>query len=383
MSIFEFATATKIIFGAGSIDQLPKLASAFGNQVFLVTGGALKRVESILSKLAEAHLEVHIFQVTGEPDIALAQDGVQRAREFGAQVVVSIGGGSVLDTGKAIAALVTNQGDPLDYLEVIGKGQPLKQPALPFIAIPTTAGTGSEVTSNAVLSSKEHAVKVSLRSPLMLPRIALVDPTLTYGMPPEITAQTGMDALTQVIEPFVSNKSNPITDALCAVGIQHAGQALVRAYHHPEDTDAREAMALTSLLGGLALANAKLGAVHGFAGPMGGMFDAPHGALCASLLAPVTQVNIQALQERAPDSPILERYLQVDRWLGGEGNLENLIQTLRSITRELEIPRLSRYEVTEADFDAIVEKATVASSMQGNPIKLTTAELTQILQLAL
>lgn len=383
MSIFEFATATKIIFGAGSIDQLPKLASAFGNQVFLVTGGALKRVESILSKLAEAHLEVHIFQVTGEPDIALAQDGVQRAREFGAQVVVSIGGGSVLDTGKAIAALVTNQGDPLDYLEVIGKGQPLKQPALPFIAIPTTAGTGSEVTSNAVLSSKEHAVKVSLRSPLMLPRIALVDPTLTYGMPPEITAQTGMDALTQVIEPFVSNKSNPITDALCAVGIQRAGQALVRAYHHPEDTDAREAMALTSLLGGLALANAKLGAVHGFAGPMGGMFDAPHGALCASLLAPVTQVNIQALQERAPDSPILERYLQVDRWLGGEGNLENLIQTLCSITRELEIPRLSRYGVTEADFDAIVEKATVASSMQGNPIKLTTAELTQILQLAL
>lgn len=211
-------------------------------------------------------------------------------------MVIGLGGGSVLDAGKAIAALVTNLGNVFDYLEVIGKGQPLVNAPLPFIAIPTTAGTGTEVTRNAVLGSPAHGVKVSLRSPMMLPSLAIVDPELTYGLPPEITASSGLDALTQLIEPFVSVKANPMTDAICREGIRHAAKSLRTVYHNGADASAREGMSLASLFGGLALANAALGAVHGFAGPLGGMLNAPHGAICAKLLPLVMEVNIKVLR---------------------------------------------------------------------------------------
>ena len=232
----------------------------------------------------------------------------ETALSAGCDLVISIGGGSVIDCGKATAALIPNEGDALDYLEVIGKGQKLQVAPLPFIALPTTAGTGAEVTKNAVLASYEHRVKVSLRDNRMLADIALVDPLLTHSMPPSVTASTGMDALAQVLEPYVSCQANPLTDALCVEGLRRAGRSLRRVYAEPDNAAARTDMALTSLLGGLALANAKLGAVHGFAGVLGGMYNAPHGAICATLLPPVIRANIKALAERQPDNPTLRRY---------------------------------------------------------------------------
>jgi alcohol dehydrogenase class IV len=299
--------------------------------------------------------------------------------------VIALGGGSAIDTGKAIAALAANPGDPLDYLEVIGKGRPLAHAPLPVIAIPTTAGTGAEVTRNAVLESPQHRVKVSLRSPLMLPRVALVDPELTRSVPPNITASTGMDALTQVIEPFVSARANPLTDSLCREGMTRAARALRRVYADGDDADARADMALASLFGGLALANAGLGAVHGFAGPLGGMFHAPHGALCAALLPHVTAANIQALRQRQPQHPALARYDEIAVILTGDADARaaDAVAWLGTLLADLNIPPLRAYHITPADFPAIVAASARASSMKANPIVLTDAELMAVLEAAL
>jgi len=219
---FEFATATRIIFGPGALQNVAPLAADFGRRAFVVTGRTGERAGPLLEQLTQQQMTPVTFNVAAEPTTTLALAGVQQARAAGCDMVIGLGGGSVLDAGKAIAALLTNTGDLFDYLEVIGRGQPLARPPAPYIAIPTTAGTGTEVTRNAVLASTEHQVKVSLRSPLMLPRLAVVDPELTYSMPPAITASTGLDALTQVMEPYVSNQANPLTDALCREGMQRA-----------------------------------------------------------------------------------------------------------------------------------------------------------------
>ena len=314
---FEFATATRIVFGAGALGEVGPEARAMGRQALVVTGRATERAASLLELLAAQEIGAVSFTVISEPTTDVVRLGTERARESGCDLVIGFGGGSILDTGKAIAALLTNDGDPLDYLEVIGRGQPLSEPPLPYIAIPTTAGTGAEVTRNAVLASPEHRVKVSLRSPLMLPRLALVDPELTYSLPPEVTASTGLDALTQVMEPYVSKRASPMTDALCREGMRRAARSLRRAYQQGDDSAAREDMALTSLFGGLALANAQLGAVHGFAGPIGGMFDGAHGAICARLLPHVMEINVRALQQRLAGSPALRRYDEIARILTG------------------------------------------------------------------
>ena len=299
---FEFATATRILFGPGALQEAALAAATLGRRALVVTGGSVERAAPLLEQLKAQGVEATTFAVAGEPTMATILAGLERAKELACDLVIGLGGGSVLDSGKAIAALLTNGGDPLDYLEVIGRGQALARPAAPYIAIPTTAGTGSEVTRNAVLASPEHRVKVSLRSPLMLPRLAIVDPELTYSLPPSITASTGLDALTQLIEPYVCNSANPLTDALCREGIVRVARSLQRAYEDGKDPTAREDMALASLFGGLALANAKLGAVHGFAGPLGGLFPAPHGAICARLLPSVMKANVRALQARAPET---------------------------------------------------------------------------------
>jgi alcohol dehydrogenase class IV len=284
-----------------------------------------------------------------------------------------------------LAALLAHDGEPLDYVEVIGRGQSLTNPSLPYIAIPTTAGTGAEVTANAVLASPQHRVKVSLRSPSMLPRAAVVDPVLTRDLPPDITARTGMDALVQVLEPFVSNKANPITDAICREGLHRASRSLRAAYEHGSDAAAREDMALASLMGGLALANAKLGAVHGFAGPIGGMFDAPHGAICAVLLPPAMRVNIQALRERDPHGEALRRYDEIARIVTGDAHAhaDDGADWVADLCAALSIPPLRIYGIAESDLPEIVEKSAVASSMQGNPVKLTADEMRSILEAAL
>jgi alcohol dehydrogenase class IV len=251
--------------------------------------------------------------------------------------------------------------------------------------MPTTAGTGAEVTRNAVLASPAHRVKVSLRSPLMLPRLAIVDPALTYSLPPEVTASTGLDALTQVMEPYLSNKANPLTDAICREGLRCAARSLRRAYEQGDAPAAREDMALVSLFGGLALANAKLGAVHGFAGPLGGMFPGPHGAICARLLPHVMAINVRALQERAPQSAALRRYDEVAQILTGDAraSAEAGVAWVQALCQALNVPPLATYGLAEESFPNLIDKASVASSMQGNPIKLTLEEMEEILRRAL
>jgi alcohol dehydrogenase class IV len=359
MTSFEFATATRIVFGAGKSKELGAIVAGFGKRALVV------RPPAALNSRPPGVP----FEVASEPTMSLVREGTERAQREGCDVVVGFGGGSAMDTAKAIAALLTNGGDPLDYVEVIGKGQAMAKPGAPFVAVPTTAGTGAEVTRNAVLFSPEHKVKASMRSPHMLARVALVDPLLTLGLPPAVTASTGLDALTQVIEPFVSCKANPMTDAICREGMKRAARSLRRAVEHGDDVAAREDMSLASLCGGLALANAALGAVHGFAAPIGGMFpNAPHGAVCAALLAPVMEMNVAAA-ERSRGSETLRRYDEVRQIVGDVGEL----------VRALKVPRLRAFGVTEADFPAIIEKATTASSMKGNPVVLSADELREIL----
>jgi alcohol dehydrogenase class IV len=384
MTHFEFMTATRIIMGAGMLKEAGKIAGDFGTNALVVVSNE-KRAAPLFDLLKQHHIAYQVFTVEGEPTITQANEGAALARRFGSQMVISIGGGSVLDAGKAIAALATNPGDPLDYLEVIGKNQPLTVQPLPLIAIPTTAGTGSEVTRNAVLASPEHRVKVSLRSPMMLAKVALVDPELTYELPPEITASTGMDALTQLIEPFTSNAANPLTDAICREGMSRAARSLHRAYENGQDAEAREDMAVASLFGGLALANAKLGAVHGFAGPLGGMYPIPHGAACAALLPHVMAMNVKALKTREPQHERLRRYDEVARIVTGKPNAtaEDGVAWVTDLCKALKIPGLSAYGVQPADFPDIVGKSAKASSMKGNAIPLTQEELTEILQQAL
>jgi alcohol dehydrogenase class IV len=368
---FEFATATRIVFGPGTAGQATAAARAWGRRPLLVTGASVERA-SVLG------LDGQRLSITGEPTISAIREAVAAARAAGCDVVVALGGGSVIDAGKAIAALVPNPEDVLAYLEVIGAGQPLSHPPLPFIAVPTTAGTGAEVTRNAVLGAPEQGVKVSLRSPLMLPSLAVIDPELALTVPPAVTAATGLDALTQLIEPWVSPRANPLTGALCLDGIRRVATALPRAFHHPGDLSARTDMALAALYGGLALANAGLGAVHGFASPMGGQFDAPHGAVCAALLPHVIRANVAALRSRDSGSESLRRYGVLTDILG-----EDPAEFSLRLLLELGIPPLREYGITPAHIPGLCRKAMEASSMKANPIRLTQEELEAILTAAL
>lgn len=381
---FEFAAPTRILFGEGKLREAGPLAAGMGSRALVVEGGS-GRAAPLLELLHASGVATTELRVPGEPTTALVERGVERARSEGCDLVVAIGGGSVIDAGKAIAALLTNR-DPLrDYLEVVGRGRPLTQRSAPLVAIPTTAGTGAEVTRNAVLMVEEEGVKVSLRSALMLPTVAVIDPALTYTLPPAVTASTGLDALAQCIEPFVTPQANPLTDAVAREGMRRAAGALRRAFRDGGDVDARRDMAVASLCGGLALANAKLGAVHGFAAPLGGMFPVPHGVACARLLPPVVEVNVRALRARAPASSALGRYDEAARILTGNANAraEDGVAWLRELGDELGIPALSAYGVAEADVPGVVEKARRASSMQGNPIALTDEELAEALGAAL
>jgi alcohol dehydrogenase class IV len=382
---FEFLSAGRIVFGSGTAQTLGERAKKLGTRALWVTGKNRARVAALETQLRQTGIELIAVSVSGEPRVDDAVAAVEAGRSIGAQLVVACGGGSVLDLGKAAAALLANPRDPLDFLEVVGRGQPLTVPALPLIAVPTTAGTGAEVTKNAVLTSSEHAVKASLRHDSMLPAIALVDPELTLSMPSSVTAATGLDAFTQCLEPFVSCAHNPLTDALALEGMKRGARSLRLAFHDGTNLAAREDMALCSLFGGLALANAKLGAVHGFAAPIGGQLVAPHGAVCARLLPLVMQANVAALRARAPHSPLLQRYEQIARLLTGSASaaIEDGVAFVAELARDLAIPPLSSYGMTSDHIPSLVSKAVVASSTKGNPVVLTTAELTRILEQAL
>lgn len=383
---FEFASPTRIIFGPGAVREIGPLANECGKCALVVTGRDSSRAGKLLALLREVGIHVAIFSAAGEPEIATVEGGAAVAKKENCDIVIGFGGGSALDTAKAIAAMLANDGNLLDYLEVIGRGKPLLKLSVPFIAIPTTAGTGSEVTRNAVLASPEHRLKVSLRSPLMLAKIALVDPELTYDLPPAITAGTGVDALTQLIEPFVCSRANPMTDALCLDGLRRAARSLRLAFNDGQNKSAREDMALASLFGGLGLANAGLGAVHGFAGPIGGMFPtAPHGAICGALLPYVMSANIRALRQRESRSHILERYDRIAQICTGDehATADAGVDWVRQIVDELHIPRLRTFGVKPEHVEELVKKATQATSMKANPIKLTPEELAETLRHAL
>jgi len=382
---FEFATATRIVFGAGKLGELGTLAGRFGRRGLLVSGKGPWRAIRARELLEAAGFSVTVFAVPGEPTIALAEQGIKIAREAGCEFVVALGGGSVIDAGKAIAAMLANEGELLDYLEVIGRGRKLTKASAPFIAIPTTAGTGSEVTRNSVLASPEQRVKVSLRSPLMLPTVALIDPELTYDLPPALTASTGLDALTQLIEPFTCNRPNPVTDAVCREGLQRVARSLRVAFGDGRNVGARADMALAGLFGGLALANAGLGAAHGFAAPIGGMFPAPHGAVCAALLPHVMAANIHALRARTPDSEGLKRYDEVAQLVTGDpaAAADEGVGWVMKLVRELLIPGLSMYGISAQHTGELVAKAAQASSMKANPVPLSPEELAGVLEAAL
>jgi len=382
---FEFATATRIVFGPGRVNEAGAIAREFGGRALIVTGRDAQRAGRLQASLQSAGVSATTISVPGEPELATVEQGVTLARAEHCELVIGFGGGSAIDAAKAIAAMLTNDGGLLDYVEIIGRGKPLTKPSAPFIAIPTTAGTGAEVTRNAVLASPEHQVKVSLRSPLMLARVAIVDPELTYDLPPALTASTGMDALTQLIEPFVCSRANPMTDGLCIEGLRRAARSLRIAFTKGTDKDAREDMAVASLFGGLALANAGLGAVHGFAGPIGGSFPAPHGAICAALLPHVMAMNLRALRQRDPRGSGLYRYEEAARWLAGDmkAKADDGLKWVRALVLDLKVPRLASFGIQREHFADLVAKAAKSSSMKANPIVLTPEELVEILGLAL
>jgi alcohol dehydrogenase class IV len=379
---FEFATAGRIVFGAGRASELASVAGRLGSRALVCTGAQPDRHGELLKDLS---VPFTIFAVHGEPTVAIARQAVATARDEGVDLVIAVGGGSVMDLGKALAMLIGNGGDPLDYLEVVGEGRSIDKPSVPCLALPTTAGTGAEVTPNAVLASPEHGLKASLRSSLMLPTVALVDPLLTMSCPPAVTASSGMDALTQCLEPLVSIRATPMTDALAGQGLCRAAAGLRRAYADGDDLTARTDMALCSLLGGLSLANAKLGAVHGLAGVIGGTVDVPHGVACAALLVATFEANVRALRARQPGSEALARYQQAARLLTGRGDatIEQGSAWLAETVRLLGIPKLSFYGLTPEHADDVVERALKASSTKGNPIELSADELHAVLAAAL
>ncbi|HMO57763.1 MAG TPA: iron-containing alcohol dehydrogenase [Roseiflexaceae bacterium] len=390
---YEFATATRIIGGPGSSAELAALVEGIGKRALLVRSqGATGRggpTEALAQALAARGLIAAVYSSSGEPDVATVEAAAREAREAGCDCVVGIGGGSVLDTAKAAAALAANTGGALEYMEVAGGGRPLESPALPVIAVPTTAGTGSEVTRNAVVGAVDRKLKASIRHASMLPQLALVDSTLTHELPAGPTTSGGMDALTQLIEADLSRRAMAITDGLCLIGLEGMPAALRRAVQVPADPAARETLSRAALLSGMALANADLGAVHAIAAPLGGAYPVPHGVACAVLLPPITTANIAALRRSDPGSAALARYRRVAAivadtdQLSDDAALDRLCAVLRTMIDELAIPRLASYGVSTADLAAIAAAAARTSNARNNPVALSEAELSEALAQAL
>ncbi len=378
---FDFATATEIAFGWGRVSELAERARSLGTKALLVVGATPARHERARRQLESSGVACTPMSIVGEPTTDIVETGVSLAREVVADLVVAVGGGSVIDAAKAVAALVPCEGPLNDHLEVVGLGKPLLKPSLPLIAVPTTSGTGSEVTRNAVLKVPGRRLKVSLRGLTLLPRLALVDPELTVTVPSHVTASTGLDALTQVIEPYVSKARGPLTDSLCLEGVRRAARSIRQACTDGQHRPSREDLAVTSLFGGLALANAKLGAVHGFAAPLGGQFDAPHGALCARLLPEVMQTNLDVARDQHCED-IITRFDTLATLLTQSvtASASDGIGWIRELVEELHVPRLKELGVQSANIEPLANRASHASSMKGNPFELTKPQLMRILE---
>jgi len=382
---FEFTTAARIAFGFAAVEEVAPAAAGLGHRALIVTGGSGRYSGLLAEKLAAQGVSSVAFRVRGEPTVGVIDEGAKKARDASCDLVVAVGGGSVIDTGKAVAAMITNRGELLDYLEVVGRGRPLTARPVPCIAVPTTAGTGTEVTRNAVIGVPEHRVKVSLRSPLMLPVLAVVDPGLTLTLPAPVTAATGLDALTQLVEAFTSCRANPLTDGICREGIMRVGRSLRPACRDGSDRRAREDMALAGLFGGLALANAGLGAVHGLAGPLGGTTGGAHGAICARLLPYVMEANLRALVKRSPESGAIARYAEVAGLVTGSprARAEAGIEWVSELCRELAVPGLEELGLKKSELAEVAAMSLRASSMKSNPVELTEKEILEILRKSL
>jgi alcohol dehydrogenase class IV len=379
---FYFSTASKIIFGPGMFNSIGDIIEKYGKKSLIICGAPREHLDKLNQILDAKLIKISIYPVTGEPTINVIQEIVRSARHTTYDCIVGIGGGSALDTAKATAALLANPGTISEYLEVIGLQKPLTFPSVPLIAIPTTAGTGSEATKNAVIGIPSHNVKVSLRSDFLIPRISLIDPELTISLPQHLTATTGLDALTQLIESYTCRVPNPMIDPLCIDGMRRISRSLVKAFDNGDDLIAREDMSLASLFSGIALANAKLGVVHGLAGPIGGVLNAPHGAICAGILSSSMVANIKAIQGRMPDHPVLERFTQVGQLLSQDptATIASGISWVQNICRYASVKTLSSLGLAESYFDEIIDRAQQSSSMTGNPIILFDDELRTILQ---
>ncbi len=383
---FEFFMPGRIIVERGGLARLGEFVAGLGKKVLVVHNGPalLQRVEKELGAIS-----FEVYRQKGEPTVESVSEALALARAGGCEVLIGIGGGSAVDTAKATAALLGNGGEPLDYMEVVGRGKKITHPSYPWIAVPTTAGTGAEATRNAVVGYHAKQFKASIRSELMLPRLALLDAELAVGVPKRVTAASGADALCQVIEAYTSVNANPITDGLALEGIARAGRSLRRAYDNGSDLDAREDMAITALLSGIALTNAGLGAVHGFAAPMGGSFTVPHGVVCAALLPHVIRMNVRALRERQAASAVLGKYAAVGRTLTGRRELADeravdaAVEFIQEMTAYMQIPRLREFGITGAAVVPMVELAKKSSSMRYNPVILTDDELAGVLWAAL
>jgi alcohol dehydrogenase class IV len=377
---FDLTLPGEIRFGAGRVSEVPgALADLGANRVMVITGRTTSRADGIRAALNAADMSSMVFGVATEPSIERVRAAVDLALETGCDAVLGFGGGSALDVAKAVAVLARSGTDPMDHLEVIGAGRPIERPGLPCVAVPTTAGTGSEVTRNSVLSG--GGVKASLRSPLMLPKLAVVDPDLLVGVPRPTIAASGMDALSQLIEPLLSQRAHPFTDALAREGIRRSARSLRRAYQEGmEDPGVREDLAIASLFSGMCLANSGLGAVHGLAAAAGARLSAPHGAVCAAVLTAATDVNLRALRERTPNHFALQRIAEVASLLTGrpEASPEDAIAWLAELTAAMSIPGLASYGLNQDAIATVVTTAQRASSMRGNPIELSDQEVTEI-----
>jgi len=393
MEAFEFNSVQRVIFARGGVRRIGQLAAGLGHVAMVVTnagqpgdGGLVDRLAKLL---AEAEMPSAFYRQRGEPTVDGVESAARIAREKGCDMVIGLGGGSAIDTAKAVAALLTNGGGPLDYMEVVGQGRAISRPAAPWIAVPTTAGTGAEVTRNAVIASPERHFKASMRSVHLLPRIALIDPELGVTVRPEITARAGMDAICQLIESYTSRGAQPVTDALAIKGIGLAGGALRRAYADGGDLAAREAMAMAALLSGMALTNAGLGAVHGFAAPLGANFPIPHGVVCGVLLPGVMAANVRALRAESPEHPTLARYAEIGRALRHRPSLPDPeaidagIELAAALVRDLHIPPLGQFGLTDRHIPQMVALAGKSSSMRYNPVTLSADALAEILREAL
>jgi len=409
---FELHPPREVIFGPGVFARAGEIAAGLGTRALVVTGASALReregpnegtapggspLARLAAQLHASGVGVVRYLVRGEPTTAIADEGTRVALASRCDCVIGLGGGSVLDAAKAISGLMTNGGDALDYLEIVGKGRAIESSAAPFLAIPTTAGTGSEATKNAVLTEPRARVKVSMRSPLLLPAVALVDPELTFSLPAPLTASTGLDALTQLLEAAISTRANPMTDLFALDGIARSARALGRALRDPHDAAAREDLALASLQGGLALANAGLGAVHGIAAPLGGRHPVPHGVACAVLLPAVFETNLRALRERDPGGPGLARVTRaseilVSSWRDADGAAADetdgdapdaAAALLHRLVASCRLPGLASFGVGRADVPPLAEASLRASSMRGNPIALTAPEIETAIATAL